>query len=80
MISPSPEQSAVIRQIVDWYRDPNGPQEFDWGYVLTCHKAQGSEWPHVTIIDDSRAFRDDADRWLYTAITRASEGLHLLLR
>ena len=57
-----------------------GVQEFDWGYVLTCHKAQGSEWPHVTIVDDSRTFREDADRWLYTAITRASEGMTLLLR
>lgn len=61
-------------------RIAKGTQEFDWGYVLTCHKAQGSEWPHVTIVDDSRTFREDADRWLYTAITRASEGLHLLLR
>jgi len=57
-----------------------GTQEFDWGYVLTCHKAQGSEFPHVTIVDDSGAFRDDANQWLYTAITRAAEGLTLLLR
>ena len=61
-------------------RMAKGTQEFDWGYVLTCHKAQGSEWPHVTIVDDSRVFRDDADRWLYTAITRAAEGLTLLQR
>lgn len=54
--------------------------ELDWGYVLTCHKAQGSEWPNVVVVDDSGAFRDNRFRWLYTAITRASEGLTLLRR
>lgn len=58
---------------------------FDFAYMITCHKAQGSEWPHVTIIDDSKSFAymgdtDTPRRWLYTAITRASEGLTLLLR
>lgn len=56
--------------------------EFDFGYAITCHKAQGSEWPHVTIIDDGHAFRDRdvRRRWLYTAITRASNGITILLR
>lgn len=61
----------------------HGALEFDWSYCLTCHSAQGSEWPHVTVIDDSGAFRSDphiARRWLYTAVTRASRGLTLLLR
>ncbi|TWA73969.1 exodeoxyribonuclease-5 [Azospirillum brasilense] len=61
-----------------------GINEFDWAYAITCHKAQGSEWPHVTIVDDSAAFRragqNDAPKWLYTAITRAQAGLTLLLR
>ena len=47
--------------------------EFDYGYALTTHKAQGSEWPGVYIVDDSSVFRADAHRWLYTALTRASE-------
>lgn len=64
---------------VPWVRH-QGAKEFDWGYVLTCHKAQGSEWPHVSIVDDSGAFRQERHRWLYTAITRASEGLTLLKR
>jgi len=55
-------------------------QEFDWGYVLTCHKAQGSQWPRVTIIDDSAAFRDDRHKWLYTAITRAEAELTIISR
>lgn len=57
-----------------------GIEEFDFGYVLTVHKAQGSEWDSVTVIDDSRVFRDDRWRWLYTAVTRASDELVLLLR
>jgi len=45
---------------------------FDFGYALTCHKAQGSQWDDVAIIDESGVFREDAERWLYTAITRAA--------
>lgn len=55
-----------------------GTQWFDFAYAITCHKAQGSEWPSVAIIDDSHVFREDRDRWLYTAITRASQRLALL--
>jgi len=47
--------------------------QFDYGYAITAHKAQGSEWGSVLVYDESRMFRQDADRWLYTAITRASE-------
>lgn len=59
---------------------PKSAKEFDWGYILTAHKSQGSEWPHVTVIDDSRWFREMAQKWLYTSITRASEGLTLMVR
>lgn len=45
---------------------------FDFGYAITCHKSQGSQWPRVMVINESRVFRHDADRWLYTAVTRAS--------
>lgn len=48
-------------------------QEFDYGYALTCHKAQGSQWGSVAIADESGVFREHAGRWLYTAITRAAE-------
>lgn len=61
-------------------RLPKDVLQFDWGYVLTCHKAQGSQWPRVTIIDDSGSFRDDARKWLYTAITRAETDLTIISR
>lgn len=54
--------------------------EFDWAYAITAHKAQGSQWDHVTVIDDSNVFREQKHRWLYTAISRASNGLTVLVR
>lgn len=54
--------------------------EFDFGHVLTAHKAQGSSWDDVTVIDDSSAFRDNRAKWLYTSLTRAERGLTVLLR
>jgi len=55
-----------------------GLNEFTYGYALTTHKAQGSEWEKVYIVDESSIARGDAGRWLYTAITRASEKLLLV--
>lgn len=57
---------------LDW-RDLRGSQQFDYGYTLTCHKSQGSQWPEVIVYDESGIFREEWRRWLYTAITRASE-------
>ena len=45
---------------------------FDFGYVLTVHKAQGSQWDSVVLFDESFAFREHRARWLYTGITRAA--------
>ncbi len=53
--------------------------EFDYGYALTVHKAQGSQWGNVMLFDESRAFREHRDRWLYTGITRAAERLTIVL-
>ena len=49
--------------------------DFDYGYALTVHKAQGSQWDEVVLFDESFAFKDTRQRWLYTAITRAAERL-----
>lgn len=53
--------------------------EMTYGYVLTTHKAQGSQWGNVVVFDESAAFREMKDRWRYTAITRAAERLTLVL-
>jgi exodeoxyribonuclease-5 len=48
---------------------------FEYGYCISCHKSQGSEFDSVVVFDESWAFREDRNRWLYTAITRAKEKL-----
>nr|WP_272211463.1 ATP-dependent RecD-like DNA helicase [Marinicella sp. W31]MDC2877351.1 ATP-dependent RecD-like DNA helicase [Marinicella sp. W31] len=53
--------------------------DFDYGYALTVHKAQGSQWNNVVLFDESWAFRDTRERWLYTAITRAAERLTIVV-
>lgn len=53
--------------------------EFTYGYAITAHKSQGSEWPVVTIFDESAVFRENASRWLYTAITRAAEKVTIVI-
>lgn len=50
------------------------PMDFNYGYAITCHKAQGSEWDNIVVMEEW--FPNDLEthcRWLYTAITRASE-------
>jgi YD repeat-containing protein len=51
-----------------------------FGYAITCHKAQGSEWQHVFVDCESRLNPLYAEnfRWLYTAVTRATETLNLI--
>ena len=49
--------------------------EFDYGYALTVHKAQGSQWDDVMLFDESFAFREHRARWLYTGLTRAARKL-----
>lgn len=51
---------------------------FRFGYAMTAHTAQGSEWPEVMInVEDAqaflRAYPDEARKWLYTAVTRAQD-------
>lgn len=45
-----------------------------YAYAITCHKAQGSGWDVVTILDSYYA-PEDARRWRYTAATRARKNL-----
>lgn len=56
-----------------------GSDEFDFGYALTVHKAQGSQWNSVVLFDESFAFREHRNRWLYTGITRAAEKLTVVI-
>jgi exodeoxyribonuclease-5 len=53
--------------------------EFTYGYALTVHKAQGSQWDDLVLFDESYAFREHRSRWLYTALTRAAEKVTVVI-
>lgn len=55
--------------------------QIKFAYAITCHKAQGGQWPLVFV--DQGYLKDetvDSDfiRWLYTAVTRATKQLFLV--
>ena len=58
---------------LDDYDDDRYHSVFDYGYALTVHKAQGSEWDKVVLFDENN--RHDLRRWCYTAITRAAKSI-----
>ncbi len=51
-------------------------EEFDYGYALTVHKAQGSQWDSVLLFDEWRS--QNRKEWLYTAITRAAHSITVI--
>ena len=55
------------------------PKEFTYAYAVTVHKAQGSSWPNVVVLEESFPFNKiEHARWLYTACTRAEKKLVLI--
>ena len=73
----TPEQSYQI------YRRPDlknlEPVDFNYGYAITGHRAQGSEWDKVLVFEEKFPFdKEEHARWLYTAATRASDKLVLV--
>ena len=55
------------------------PKQLTYGYALTTHAAQGSEWDKVLVIEESFPFdKEEHKRWLYTAATRGSQRLVLV--
>ena len=60
-----------------------------FAYCVTCHKAQGGQWKHVYIDDNGEWLQANGQletetekreylRWLYTAVTRATEKIYLI--
>lgn len=53
--------------------------EFTYGYCLTVHKSQGSQWDNVLLFDESAVFRESAQQHLYTGLTRAAEKITVVI-
>lgn len=52
-----------------------------FSYAVTCHKAQGGQWKSVFIDQgfmNEEMYQTTHLRWLYTAVTRATEKLYLI--
>ena len=52
-----------------------------FAYAVTCHKAQGGQWKRVFIDQGpigEEQLGSDYYRWLYTALTRATEQVYLV--
>ena len=55
------------------------PVEFNYGYAITGHRAQGSQWDKVLVFEERFPFeKEEHARWLYTSCTRAAEKLVLV--
>lgn len=52
---------------------------FTYGYALTVHKSQGSQFDNVLLFDESGVFREDAAKHLYTGLTRAAERVTVVV-
>jgi exodeoxyribonuclease-5 len=59
------------------YWERKDAEEFDYGYALTVHKSQGSQWNNVLLFDEW--YGKDRKEWLYTAITRAAERIDIVV-
>ncbi|MBL0314749.1 MAG: AAA family ATPase [Flavobacteriales bacterium] len=77
---PDITQRAALRKKV--FSDPYyNALQVKFAYAITCHKAQGGQWPCVFV--DQGYLTDEMagielSRWFYTAVTRASEVLYLV--
>jgi exodeoxyribonuclease V len=49
--------------------------EWDYAFAITCHKSQGSAFEDVLLFDESKQFGREANKWLYTGLTRSSKRL-----
>lgn len=55
------------------------PKKATYGYAITGHAAQGSQFPKVLVIEENFPFnREEHKRWLYTCCTRPEEKLVLV--
>lgn len=54
-------------------------EKFEYGYAITCHLSQGSQWPRVLFIDEKFYDYETRKKLRYTAITRAEQSVDIVL-
>lgn len=82
-VSPQPEYIETRKvhednnRVIGFDRTPNPlfGVPLRHAYAMTVHKSQGSEWPHVTVIQDMWETHEDFPKWAYTAASRAKTRL-----
>lgn len=79
-ISPHPFEIEKKDALTEKNSGVDLKDQFDYGYALTVHKAQGSQAPKVVVWEERNKHMSDDDwrRWLYTAVTRAEKELILI--
>lgn len=74
---PNPKKRYALMKSNPWFN----AVQVKFAYALTCHKTQGGQWPLVFVeagIKPDGQIDSAYVRWLYTAITRASEKVFLI--
>ena len=57
------------------------PNEFDYGYAITCWKSQGSEYDKVLLYEENFPWEEDMHyQYLYTGITRSKKRLVIVMK
>lgn len=76
----TPEEEYTIYKYNKFAEEPlEMPLEFNWGYAITTHRAQGSSWPKVLVIEEGFPVEEQEHaRHLYTGVTRAEDRLVLV--
>lgn len=73
----SEKQEKLIRKYQR--KLPDLPVEMDYGYAITTHRAQGSEWDKVLIFEEYLPYdKIEHKKWMYTAVTRGSKRVVLV--
>jgi exodeoxyribonuclease V len=71
------EGHAGERELADMrYQEGNRAMMATYGYCITAHKSQGSEWPSVLVLNE--AWGKESVNWLYTAVTRAQDEVAII--
>ena len=74
----SGEPTVTKENYKDFYKVQK-PKEFAYGYTITTHKSQGSQFDKVLVFAERMGDQEMFQKWLYTACTRAAEKVVIVI-